>query len=118
MCIEAAIDMLAELRLIRVRADWVNDVSAVVFIDVSAVASAADVFANIEIVVVTIAVIAFDFVVDVAYSAELLARMWTGPIFDGTPGSGAEVNASGVAAVMTALEFALPAPFIEPFLSC
>ena len=63
---------------------------------------------NVDIIVVTAAVIAFEFAFDVSHAAEML----TGAIMDGTSGIAAEV------AVMTALEFTLPAPLEDSSISC
>ena len=77
-----------------------------------------DMLANAEIV----AVIGFEFIVKVAYAVEMLAGVWAGVwaglIIGGAPDIGVEVNASGFAAVMTALEFALLAPLEDSFLCC
>ena len=72
-----------------------------------------DVVVDIGIIVVTAAVMVFDFVSEVAYALEVCA----GPILGGVSGIGTEADASGVAAVMTALEFVAPARFETLFCS-
>ena len=86
------------------RADEVIEVSPVVFFGVGV-----DMFAKIEIIVVPAPKMGFDVLAKVSYALEVCA----GAIIAGTPGIGAEVNASGVAAVMTALGFDKPVPLEE-----
>ena len=91
------------------RADEVIEVSAVAMIDVGGGA-----LANVEIIAVVTVAIGFNFVCEVTYAVDVCA----GAIIGVVPGSGVEVNAIFLAAVRTAWEFAVPAPFIEPFRSC
>ena len=106
MCTGALINMLVEFRVRDMRAEVVIDVSAVVMLGVSV-----NILVDLGIIVVTVAVIGFEFVVKVALAVEVLA----GVIIGGGP---AEVKASSLAPVMTALEFALLAPLEDSFLCC
>ena len=69
-----------------------------------------DILSDIVIFVVD----ASDLTIKVLYVVEVLV----GAIISGTPGSDAEVNANGLAAMMTGFKRAVPTTFIEPFLSC
>ena len=73
-----------------------------------------DMLANIEIVALTAAMMVSDFVSRVTYALEVCA----GPITGDVTGIGSKVDTSGVAAVMTALEFAVPARVENLLLSC
>ena len=107
--------MLAKLSLIAMRADVAIDVSAVVMLGVGV-----DMLTNAEIIVMTAAMIGFDFIVKVAYAVEVLAGAWAGSIIGGAPDTAVEVDASGLTVMMAALEFefALPAPLEKSFLCC
>ena len=67
-----------------------------------------DVTTAIAVMMTALEFIAFEFTFDVSHAAEML----TGVIMDGTIGIAAEV------AVMTALEFTLPAPLEDSSISC
>ena len=109
MCTEAAIGMVAELRLTSMRVDIMIGVSAVEMLGVSV-----DMLANIGIIVVPAPEMGFDLLAKVSYALEVCA----GAIIAGTPDIGVEMNANGLAAVMTGFKRAVAAPFIEPFRSC
>ena len=65
---------------------------------------------------ITTAVIGLEFIVNASYAAEVLAGVWASAIIGGATATAAEVNASGSAAVITALELASPALSKEPIL--
>ena len=107
------INMLPNLWPIGMRAAVVIDVPVVVMIGVGV-----DMLANAEIIVVTAAVIGFEFTFEVAYAVEVLAGVRAGAIIAGAPDTAAEVDESGLAAMMAALEFefTLPAPLEKSLL--
>ena len=81
-----------------------NDVSATVIHGATD-----DMLDGMEIVAVTTVVVASELIVKVSRAIELLSGMCSGPCV------GNEMNASDLAAVITALEVALPAPLVKSF---
>ena len=101
MCTGMVIDILVELCTIDVCADVGIDVSTVVVLAVK-----------------TGTVITLDCIVKVSYAVEVLTGECAEAIIGDAPGIGTEVNASGLATVMTALEFALPESLGKPLFLC
>ena len=81
ICTKAVTNMLTELWLISMRAEVVTTV------------------------------IGLKFTVKLAYAMESFSAVLTGAIIDSASGVGTAMNARGLAAVMTGLEFALSVPF-------
>ena len=109
MCTGEVINIVAKLRSIGMRADVMIDVSAVEMLGILG-----DVDIIAEINVVAVVEIAFDFLARVSYALEVL----TGQVVGSTSGIGADVRVSGLAAMMTALDFAVPALLEGSSLSC
>ena len=109
----AVFDMISKLDLIGMTADVVIDVSGVVMLD-----NGVGKLADAEIILVTALVITFEFIITASYAVAVLAGVWSSAISGGAPSIGTEVNASRVAAVMTAVEFAMRAPWEDALLRC
>ena len=99
--------IFAESMSIIVCADVTTNVSVIVMIGVGAGA-----LGDVEVVVTSAAAIAFDIVFKVSHDVEALPGLLTGAIIASAHGIAAEV------AVMTVLEFTLPAPLEDSSISC
>ena len=71
---------------------------------------AVDWWVNVETTLLRAVLIGLEFIIEVVYVFELLASTWAGVVIGGAPGIGAEVNASGLAIVITALALELYSP--------
>ena len=109
MCTEVVIEILPLLWLIVMPADVVIGSSSVVQHDVGV-----DLLVNVEIVVVTAAMIGLEFIAKVMRAVEPLADAMTSVV----PDIGADLDASGLATMKTDLKFTLSAPSENPFLFC
>ena len=108
MCTGMAFSKLETSNIADTRADLVVDTLTFDMLGV-----VVDVLVDVEIIVMTAAVMVFDFVSEVAYALEVCA----GPILGGVSGIGTNADASGVAAAMTALELVALARFEKLFCS-
>ena len=81
-----------------------------------------DMFPDMAIIVLNTPVITLQFVVRVAYAVDVLADLPVAAIIDVVSATDVDIltdeNANGLAAVMTPLEFALPAPCEESMPFC
>ena len=78
----------------------------------------ADTFVDGYILVVTVVTIAFVSAAETAHGFEVSACSLTGVVFGGVPRVAVEGDEHGLVAVMTALEFTLPAPLEDSSISC
>ena len=101
--------MLEELSLFGMCIDAVIDT-----LTAEVISAATEALAGVEIIVVVVRVIGLEFVVEVPYAVNVVA----GVPFVSESSIGAEANASGLAAALTALDFALLSPLKKVFLSC
>ena len=81
-----------------------------------------DLFPDMEIIVMDTPVITLEFVVRVEYAGDVLADLPVATIIGVVSATDVDIltdeNANGLAAVMTPLEFTLPAPCEESMPSC
>ena len=75
------------------------------------------VWADADIIVVTVVEITSDFIVKFVHAAEALAGVCADTRIEGTCGVGAGVNSSGLTAVVTCLKFTSPA-LVEKSVFC
>ena len=90
--------------------------AADVMIDMSAGAAWFGVGVGID--VVTVGVIIFGFIIKSVCTGKKLAGVRSSAISGGAPSIGPEVNGSDSTAVMTAVEFAMRAPWEDALLRC
>ena len=74
--------------------------------------------ARVGIIVASVAMVGSDCTAEAPNAAEVLGCAWASAILDSTTATAADANACGVAAGMTALEFASPQPSEATFLCC
>ena len=103
MCTGTVTNMFVELWLISMRGDVMTDVSAVVIFGVG--------FGMLDDVGNIMAVIGLNLITGFSYAVKILGDSTIGR----TPGSGAEVTASALGAMMDTLEWAWLASLNEPF---
>ena len=93
-------------------------VAAIDALDAVILGVAADVLLGKEIVEATAAAIGSEYIAEAPNAAEALGCAWASAILDGATTAAADVKTGGVAAEMTASEFASPEPPEELFLCC
>ena len=115
VCTGLFIDMFVTLRIVDVVADTLTKMSVVTIPGVTIA-----LLSNIEIIVVTAALVGVEFVVKNTYAdvVEMLPPVPADTINGGALNLGAEVSARGLLAVITIFDFTKPTPLGGSFLSC
>ena len=102
-------DLVVELRVIGMHADMIIAMPFVLMLSICV-----HMLLNLEIIVVTAVLIGLEFTVKIVCAVKVLA----GAMIGGASDIGTERNANSLSAIITALNFGLPAPLEESFLCC